>query len=116
MHLASSLLLVIGILFMLLGAVGLVRMPDCYTRIQASAKTSSLGVLCVFAAVALHFADLGLAARALAVVAFAFTTVPVGAHALGRAAHRAGVPMWEHTRVDQLAEDEGAAAAPRDEG
>jgi multicomponent Na+:H+ antiporter subunit G len=67
-RLVSAALLGIGVLFMLLGAVGLLRMPDVYMRIQAAAKTSTLGLLCVFGAVAIELQEAGAAARAVAVV------------------------------------------------
>lgn len=83
-----------GTLFMVLAAVGAARLPDVYLRMQAATKASTLGLMVLAAAAALHFAELAVAARALLVVFFVFLTSPVGAHALGRAAYRAGVKPW----------------------
>jgi multicomponent Na+:H+ antiporter subunit G len=92
----------IGASFLLLAAVGIVRMPDLFTRLQATTKATTLGVGCVVLAVAVHFGDLGVAARAAAVVVFMLLTAPVAAHMIGRAAYLIGVKQWEGTIVDEL--------------
>jgi multicomponent Na+:H+ antiporter subunit G len=51
---------------------------------------------------ALHFNDLAISARALAVVVFIFVTAPVAAHMIARAAYFSGVPLWEGTLSDDL--------------
>lgn len=83
-----------GSVFMGLAAVGVVRLPDLYLRMQAATKASTLGLMVLAVAAALHFAELAVAARAFLIVFFVFLTSPVGAHALGRAAYRAGMPHW----------------------
>jgi multicomponent Na+:H+ antiporter subunit G len=95
-------LLLIGAIFMVLAAIGLVRMPDVFMRMQTNTKSATLGVGCVFLAVALHFGDLSVSARAFSVVLFTFLTAPVAAHALGRAAYIADQPLWEKTVIDEL--------------
>ena len=83
-----------GALFMVLAGVGVARLPDLYLRMQAATKASTLGLMVLATAAALHFAELAVAARALLIVFFVFLTSPVGAHALGRAAYRAGIKPW----------------------
>jgi multicomponent Na+:H+ antiporter subunit G len=97
-----SALLITGGAFLLLAAVGIVRMPDLYSRIQAATKAATLGVGCIILALAIHFVDLGITVRALLVIAFLFITQPVAAHMIGRAAYFVGVPLWEHTIMDEL--------------
>jgi multicomponent Na+:H+ antiporter subunit G len=97
-----SALLLIGAVFLLLAAVGIIRMPDLYTRLQAAAKASTLGVGSVVLALAVHFTDTAITVRALLVVAFLFLTTPVAAHVIGRAAYIIGVPLWEKTLFDEL--------------
>lgn len=96
------LLLLIGSLFMLLAAVGILRMPDLYMRIGTSTKASTLGLVCILTAVAVHFAEMGMATRAIATVIFVLLTAPVAAHMIGRAAYVVGVPLWDRTIVDEL--------------
>lgn len=94
--------LVIGGAFLLLASIGIVRFPDLYTRMQASAKAGTLGVASLVAAAAIHFEDLGITTRAALIVFFSVMTAPVAAHLLSRAAYHSGVPLWDKTRLDEL--------------
>jgi multicomponent Na+:H+ antiporter subunit G len=98
----SAILLLIGSLFMLLAAVGIVRMPDLFTRMQTTTKASTLGISCMMLAVIAHFMDLSVTTRGVAVIIFAFLTAPVGAHMIGRAAYMSGVVLWDKVVIDQL--------------
>jgi multicomponent Na+:H+ antiporter subunit G len=95
-------LMITGGAFLLLAAIGIIRMPDLYSRIQAATKAATLGVGCIILALAIHFVDLGITVRALLVIAFLFLTQPVAAHMIGRAAYFVGVPLWENTIMDEL--------------
>jgi multicomponent Na+:H+ antiporter subunit G len=94
---------VVGTLLGLLSAVGIVRMPDVYVRLQVASKTSSLGIALLMLGVAAHFDEVAVTIRALLVVAFLFLTAPVAAHVIGRAAYIAGVPLAEGSEPDDLA-------------
>jgi multicomponent Na+:H+ antiporter subunit G len=96
--------LLVGGTFSLLAAVGVVRMPDLFTRLQVVTKAATLGVSCLIIAVAIHFADFGVATRAGLVVVFFFLTAPVSAHIIGRVAYYGGVPLWKGTIIDELSE------------
>lgn len=98
-------LVLIGGAFMLLAGVGLVRLPDLFTRMQAATKGATLGAGCLLLAVATHFRTTDVAARAVLVVLFVFLTAPVAAHLIARAAYAVGVPLWEGTLRDELRED-----------
>lgn len=100
----ATVLLVVGTALMVLGAVGLVRLPDVYTRTQAASKAGTLGLAVAFAAVALHFRELASTSQAIGVIIFAFLSVPVAAHAITRAAHHAKIPLWPRGSVDELRE------------
>lgn len=93
-----------GCAFLLLAAVGIVRMPDIFTRMSASSKATTLGVGCMLVAVALHFGDSGVTTKVLLLIAFFFLKAPVAAHVLARAAYRIGTPLWKGTFVDELGE------------
>jgi multicomponent Na+:H+ antiporter subunit G len=94
--------MLVGAVFMLLAAVGVYRMPDVFTKMHSSTKSATLGVGCLMLGAALHFDDIVIGARALAVVVFVFVTAPVAAHMMGRAAYVSGVPLWEGTLSDDL--------------
>jgi multicomponent Na+:H+ antiporter subunit G len=87
-----------GLFFMLIAAVGLIRMPDLFTRMHAATKASTLGISGIALAVIVYFADFTVATRALLIILFFFLTAPVGAHSLGRAAYMTGANLAEGTR------------------
>lgn len=91
--LAAALVLV-GIAFMLGGTVGLVRLPDVFTRAHAASKCDSAGAGSVLLGLALHgglaFDDLKLVLLAV----LALISGPTTAHALARAAHRSSIAAW----------------------
>ncbi len=98
----SGILVLIGAAFALIAGVGILRMPDLYTRMSATTKVATLGVGSTLLAVAVYFGELGVATRALAAIAFVFLTAPVAAHMIGRASYFVGVPMCPETAMDEL--------------
>ena len=66
----SDALFIAGGTFGLLAAVGVLRMPDVFTRMQASTKASTLGLGCLLAAVALRHPELSYVVRAASIAAF----------------------------------------------
>lgn len=105
MHeLVSAVLIVVGAFFMLVAAIGIVRMPDLYLRMSATSKAATLGGGLVLLATAFYFNELGVTSRALAAIAFLLFTAPIAAHVIGRAAYLTGVPLWERTACDELRE------------
>lgn len=99
---AISVLLLIGGFFMLIGGIGVVRMPDMFMRMSATTKASTMGVGFMLAGAAVLFGDFAITVRAVLTFVFILLTAPVAAHMIGRAAYFDGVPLWEHTRVDEL--------------
>ncbi len=95
-------LMAMGAALMLLAGIGILRMPDLFTRMHVATKSATLGVGCVLTAVAIFFGDVGVFTRALLVILFFFLTAPVGAHLIGRAGYIVGVPLWEGTKWDEL--------------
>ncbi|MDI6756946.1 MAG: monovalent cation/H(+) antiporter subunit G [Endomicrobiia bacterium] len=94
--------IVVGVMFNLLGCLGLVRFPDYYTRLQASTKSVTLGTCGILFGVFLlsgGFTAAGV--KALLCLLFLLLTAPVAAHALARAAHKSGVKLWEKTVCDE---------------
>ena len=97
-------LVLAGGIFALAAAVGVLRLPDVLIRMHASTKAGTLGCGLILVAVAVHFAETGIVARAVAAIVFLLLTAPVAAHMIGRAAYRTGVPLWRETVIDELAE------------
>lgn len=99
----ASLAVVLGTVLAVLSAVGLLRMPDVYIRLQVASKASSLGVALLMLGVAIHFGEFDVIVRGLLVVVFLFLTAPVAAHVIGRAAYLTDVPLAGGTEPDELA-------------
>jgi len=95
-------LMLLGATLMLLASIGVLRMPDVFTRMQASTKAASLGSGTALLAVALYFAELSVVVRVALAIAFIFLTAPISAHMIARAAYFIGVPLWERSVVDDL--------------
>ena len=85
----------LGVAFLAVSALGLVRLPDFYTRAHAVAKSETLGLLLIFVGL-FFFPELTLesAIRLVFVLLFSLLANPTAVHALARAARRAGVPAW----------------------
>jgi multicomponent K+:H+ antiporter subunit G len=85
-YLASAFLLV-GAAFVLVGAIGLVRLPDFFMRLHAPTKSTTLGVGGMLLASMAHFLALGAPdLHELLITLFLFVTAPVSAHMLAKAA------------------------------
>ena len=97
----SAAFVVTGATLALLAGVGVVRMPDVFTRMQASTKASTLGLGCLLAALAIRHPDVSIVMRALSIGAFMMLTTAVSAHVIARAAARTGVPLWKGTLIDE---------------
>lgn len=82
----AGLCLLAGGAFALVAGVGLVRLPEVFTRMHASTKAGTLGVSLIAAALALTTADVAVASKAVGCAVFLLATGPIGAHLIGRAA------------------------------
>lgn len=108
----SGVMFVAGATFALLAAVGVVRMPDLFLRMQAASKASTLGLACLLIGSAIELGDSGSVARAVSIAAFVMLTTPVAAHVVARAAALTDVPLWQGTVVDERGEDLRRMASP----
>lgn len=99
--------LAVGILFILVTAIGLIRLPDLYTRAHAASKSATLGVMCILVGVFLHFwlIEGHFNARILLGILFIYVTSPVGGHILSRSSYIAGVKPWSGTVKDELKDE-----------
>lgn len=94
-------LIFLGTFLMLLTGLGLVRMPDVFTRMHAATKAASLGVALLLLAAAFYFGQPGVVAKVIATIIFIFLTAPVAASLLGRAAYARRIPLWDRSVMDE---------------
>lgn len=101
----GHLFIIIGLVFDFFGALGLLRMPDIYNRLQASTKCVTVGTCSIMFGVFIcrGFSSTGF--KALLVIGFLVLTSPVAAHALARGAHRSGIKLWEGSVCDEYAKE-----------
>jgi multicomponent Na+:H+ antiporter subunit G len=97
----SEALTLAGAMLTLLAGVGVLRMPDVFTRMQASTKASTLGLGCLLVGLAIQHPEGSFVIRALSIGAFMMLTTAVSAHAIARAAALSGAPLWHGTRIDE---------------
>ncbi|WP_439521684.1 monovalent cation/H(+) antiporter subunit G [Marivita sp.] len=96
-------LIILGGVFAVIGALGLVRMPDVLIRMHASTKIGTLSTGLILAGSAVVFASPDIIIRVIAIVLFILLTAPIGAHMMGRSVLSTGVPLWKN---EDIAQDE----------
>lgn len=105
-----DLFIVGGCFFAFAGAVGIVRMPDTFSRMQSSTNITTLGILLTLVGAFLYFLlvmhSWGSAAKVVVIGVLTIVANPVGGHAVARAAYRIGVRPKRELVVDDLADPE----------
>ncbi len=102
MEMAGAIVMLIGSLIFLLSALGVVRMPDVYNRIQTGTKATTLGT--VFVMVGISLLQPGWSPKLVILILFIILTNPVSSHVVARAAHYNREKMSEKTISDKLDE------------
>jgi len=101
----TAVVLLVGLFFMLIGAVSLHRLPDAYNRLHGASICVTLGLTCMLVAAAQELGSAAVVSKALITLVFSFVASPIGSHLLAKAAHHGGLEQWEKTLGDELAED-----------
>ncbi len=95
MQLMGMLLMVVGLFFLLAGAIGVIRFPDVFSRSHAVGLTDSVGALFALSGLAVYQGLSGNMVRVLVVMCLVYLLNPVMTHATLRAALRSGVKPWQ---------------------
>ncbi|WP_137132065.1 monovalent cation/H(+) antiporter subunit G [Rhizobium sp. FY34] len=103
--LATAILIVSGAVSALIAAIGVLRLPDMFTRMHAASKAGTVGSGLLLLAAGLNAGDLSIFARSLAGFLFFILTAPVSAHLLAKAAHQVGYRLHASSVVDELKRD-----------
>lgn len=99
---AAGVAMLLGACFSLLAAIGILRLPDLYTRMHAASKAGSMGAGLVYLAIALVAFDSAVILRAIVGFLFVLLTTPVSAHLLARAAYLSGYRPADITVINDL--------------
>ncbi|WP_100406710.1 monovalent cation/H(+) antiporter subunit G [Bacillus solitudinis] len=93
----------LGSFLSLVTTIGLLRLPDIYSRTHAASKSATLGVLFILlGALVFFYQESGLDARLILGILFVFITSPVAGHLISRAAYYTNVPLWGKSVRDDL--------------
>lgn len=98
MQLAGEIILLIGSFFVFLGALGLLRMPDVYNRIQVGTKSVTLGAIGVIIGTLLIHPLWW--SKLLVILGLILLTSPVSSSAISRAFYHSGIIPWSKKRKD----------------
>ncbi len=105
MTLLAACVLAFGLFFMVVGAMGVLRMPDAYQRLHAASKCTTLGLTGMLLATVLHLPDIETVSKAIITIVFTIVAAPIGSHLLAKAAHHGELKQWRGTLSDELAAD-----------
>ncbi len=90
LQIVSIIFLIVGLFFLLVATVGLLRLPDVYNRLHATTKCDTLGAGLVLLSLALQ-SEAAVAARLTLLIVFILVTNPTAAHVIARAAYTTGI-------------------------
>ena len=102
--LAASIFIFLGVFFVLVGSIGLLRFPDVYTRLHATGTASTLGIGCIIVGSLIFFnwESHTFSIKELALIGGILLTSPVSTHLIIQAAYKTRVPLYKKRRIDEL--------------
>ncbi len=100
-ELATGALVALGVFFLTAASIGVLRMPDFYSRVHAPTKAATLGVMSLLLAATVWLWSAEILPRALVIVLLIGANAPVAALVLMRAAYRRGIPVHRGTRKEE---------------
>lgn len=101
-------MIIAGAFFMFVASVGIIRLPDFFTRIHAMGKGDTLGIMLILLGLCVHEGLTLVSAKLVVALIFVGLTNPVASHALARAALRYGLkPEFGRKGPDTLSSTKG---------
>ncbi len=99
----GSFFVLLGSVFLFLGALGIYRMPDVYNRLQAGTKSSTLGAMSML--LGIGFLQPDWMVKMIVIIIFIAVSNPLSSHALARGAYRAGLSLFQKEKIDAYEKD-----------
>jgi len=106
-HIIGAVLISIGVLFLFLGSLGIIRMPDVFNRIQTGTKATTFGS--IFTIIGVGIYNLAFLPKAILIVLFILLTNPISSHITARRAYFMGVKKTDKTVKDELGDEQNDA-------
>ncbi len=95
---AGMVVTTIGVIFLFLGGLGVLRMPDVYTRMQAGTKATTLGAVGAIVGVGMMHPEWFFKTSIIAL--FILLSNPISSHALARGSYKIGIKVWQKKKID----------------
>jgi len=100
LEIIGAVVTLIGTIFLFLGALGLVRMPDVYNRIQTGTKATTLGAMLSLLGIGIMHLDWY--GKIIVLIVFVLVSNPISSHVLAGAAYHIGIPLSKVSIIDKL--------------
>ena len=110
-ELLAFVLMGLGLVFLIGSAIGMLRLPDFYSRVHASGNSETLGTALVFLGLAVYNGFTDTSAKFIIIFLFVFIGNPIGSHILTKTAYKTGHVVWTkpHQKDAEMQEAEAAA-------
>lgn len=110
-ELLAFVLMGLGLIFLIGSAIGMLRLPDFYSRVHASGNSETLGTALVFLGLAVYNGFTDASAKIIIIFLFVFIGNPIGSHILTKTAYKTGHVVWTkpHQKDAEMQEVEAAA-------
>ena len=109
MLLAGAIVSLVGAIFLFLGALGVLRMPDLYNRMQAGTKATTLGTILFMMGLGIGYYHQICICKIILLILFVIFTNPISSHALARAGHYIDIRLSKKSVLDSLHDREKEA-------
>lgn len=83
-----------GLFFLIASAIGMLRLPDFYTRLHASGNSETLGLMLSLLGLAIYETSGLVTIKLIIIFVLVFLGNPIGTHILGRSAYKSHYPVW----------------------
>lgn len=101
-NLFSGMCVMIGVTFIFIAAVGMIKMPDLLMRMHAATKAGTLGSSLILIGLIIKFDEVDVIIESILTIIFIFITVPIASHLLARAAYLRGIKLCDSTVTDEF--------------
>ena len=105
----AALLMGLGLIFLVGSMIGMLRLPDFYSRVHASGNSETLGTMLVFLGLAVYNGVSITSAKLLIILMFIFVGNPIGSHILAKSAYKTGHPVWTKNHLPEGILPDGVA-------
>ena len=97
-HTLMNILVLSGCLFILIGSIGLLKLPDFFCRSHAVTKSATLGISLLLLGSFFVLSDTISIIKILAIILFQFATIPLSGHIIGLISYQKNIKRWKEDK------------------